>query len=223
MKIKTIKQNRVSTLLLSQKLKSARIFSFGTVIDLASASNLSTQAVVSAERHDHNSTISTILNICHATGSPVSWLVDDDHVLPDQWKEVVTGGKITKNSRIPKEPPWIDFSSLSESVQLTPQHMTRLQVLSRRLGIEVGDLIYQLLNEGLAIKEAQFEAVVNESLDVDLFRELVDIYERIELGESKRLSKQERNKIIKSIYYDLESRGISAASISVSDVTKIIS
>lgn len=206
---------------IAAKLKAARVFKFGTVAGLAAASGLSTQAVISGERQGHNPTIATILAICETTGMPVAWLVDDHHRLPMDWEEVVSAKRITGSTRLPVDAPWKDYSGLLETFALKPHHASRLKILCGRLGIGREALIHQLINEGLAIKEAQFETVTKGSLDVDLLRELAEICDQIELDEQQWLSRDEKNKIIKSLYFELESKGLSASDISLAEISRI--
>jgi len=220
MAVRNIKRNIV---LISRKIKAARIYSFGTVTELANASGLSTQAVVSAEHQEHNSTITTIMRICEATGMPISWLVDDSCVLSAEWEQVTTAHRVTRNTRIPDDPPWKDYALASTSFTLEPHHLKRLKILSRLLGISTDSLLYQLVNEGLAIKEAQFETVTDKTLDVELLREVLEIYEQIEMDEVRELSPDEKNKVVKSIYFELEAKGISAKALSLSDIVRLVS
>lgn len=207
---------------IARKLKAARIFKFGTVAELAQASGLSSQAVQSGERQGHNPTIATILAICDTTGMPVAWLVDDSRELSAEWEEVVSTRRITKNTKVPLDAPWRDYSGAIETFVLRSHHARRLKILGSRLGLAREELVHQLINEGLAIKEAQFESVTNSTLDVDLLRELVDLYEQIEMDEDEKLSRDEKNKIIKSLYFELEAKGMSASEISLADISLLI-
>ena len=203
------------------KLKAARVFKYGTVAALASASGLSTQAVISGERAGHNPTIATILAICETTGMPVAWLVDEKRPLPAEWEQLVAARRITANTKIPADVPWKDYSGVVETFVLRPHHASRLKILCGRLGISRDELIHQLINEGLAIKEAQFETVTHQTLDVDLLRELAEIFDQIEMDEEQNVSREERNKIIKSLYFELEAKGLSASDLSLAEIVRI--